>query len=689
MKLTVNLNGNFLCPFQILIDIHSQLPQASPGFNPLVFSPICELNSINDWINLESLGKPVALRAQMLTHVLKPLFQSCAIDRLELSIYLPEGRLQSDNLYALLFLAETPLTLLFAVKPEYKAHLQQLLSPLSVKNNVNIDYIPQDIWEQDARQIANTTQLEKNRYQILRTVGFPFCNQWCEETVLNKENVPLLIGYAWTCLKSGAHEIGTDVLMRALNKPELPALIREQLFMHLQLTRFLSHQYKAVTEESFPDQFHYLETNDATSINFIKAYSATLCRNLAVAETYFEKCGINEQLPLTDENSLYRLNLYALFLVLRGKADTAFELEIRIKAFIEKNKINTVGLKYVNFINTARLYKKAGQYDNALAYYDLAYQEISGGGYTPSDRIYYHMNLGSVHEAAGRIETALFFWVKAAIYWLSFNNKYALSWRPRLILCQEKITDILNPLAQDKVNQFLYDKIHALINQCSIQVDRSIQTPFQFRAALLNQSFKSEGIEQSNLTESSKACYIAKNLILYGSADPTVTPIGYTQNTEKKLALLLSSLLKHVMKIDSNYHTLLIDTHNEVIYPLSDPGCWIIATLAGCQRCYHNGQPLYYDLTQTSNLLSQIKITLAPTIASIKPGDKGLQLNYKRSFLNKTLCTTAEIDLVKRLEKDSAFNLNQLDSDTQTTLNALIEKKVVVLAYPSTPAPNE
>jgi tetratricopeptide (TPR) repeat protein len=447
MKFIVNLSGDFLFPFQAAIDIAEQLSSnLVKQFAMLAISPICELNSVNDWINLESLGKPVALRAESLVDRLKVLFNKNNITSIELHIYTVNNYLTADNEYILLFLSKLPIKL--------------------------------DILFFEASTVANRNALWKE-------IGFQFDN-------LN--NINILIPYAWMCLKSGADELGCLLIERVLSVIKPTEKDFEQLFMQLQLIRFLAHRYLQVTNTNFPEQFIHLDKEEINHLYFIKAYSATLCRNTSIADIFFKKCEINSKSSMTDEKSLYRLNIYALFLVLQGKLEEALELEVKIQNYIKENQIDVVGLKYVNFINIARLYKKLKNFDHSLLYYEKAYEEIRDA-YTVSDYIYYHINLGGLHEAAGDFEKAINHWIRALIFWQSAKNPLSLSWRPRLILCQEKITDILSPLSVEKVNQFFYQKINYLFSKSNI--NNFSNNTFDL-SAIINNNIKENKISLSN-----------------------------------------------------------------------------------------------------------------------------------------------------------------------------------------------
>lgn len=659
MKLVINLSGDFLCPFQVFIDIAEQLSD-SFALKQRAFLQICELTTVSDWINFESLGKSVALQAQKMNEALNTLLVQHAITQLELHIHLLDSPLTIDNVYALLFLADSldKLDLFFYIHPSNLSALQAMTQSLQAKATIN--YLENEPFTQEV------TQLEKKRYALLQTRGFPFHPTWLATMDVTQPEAGILIGYAWTCLKLGAYELGCRVLEKILDQSSSVAPQRELFFLHLQLIRFLSHQYAKVTQQVFPEQFQFLAEADITHLYFIKAYSATLSRQLDIAETYFAKCHVHADLPMTDETSLYRLNLYALFLVLKQDIATAYALEMKIQNFIEKNAIDIVGLKYVNFINIARLHKKLQQFDTALAYYEKAYNEINEGGYTPSDYIYYNLNLGSLYEAAQQPKKAISFWMKAALYWLTSKNPYALAWRPRLILCREKMLDILAPLSRDKVHQFFYEKLSELVIQTEMDLTDAVPEMFHFV------------LEEGEVCQK-ESCYVTDSIILYGSQNRILSAKQSFTDSELKLRQLLSTLLKKVLNITDNQRTLIIDVKHENNYPQSSGACAALAMLLDCKECYYKGERVFYDMHHFDQTLTVIQVALSKVISAISSTAEGLQLTYKRSFLNKKLCAAEEINVVNELLDTKVMMLNHLTDYPKKTLLELIDKKVLAI----------
>lgn len=653
MKFYSNLSGDFICPFQLFIDINRQLDQPVKALEQQVFSPICELETTNDWINLEALGKPAALRAKQFSQYLFNQNNDCFEQKLDLHLRI-DDEINSDNLYSILFLAEKATQVTITC---YTNNKLKNIETLQGKNNisVNIEKLQQATHADESKW----DELLLQRDKLLQQMKMPFHQTWFEEDVAAMM-AGALIGFAWMSLKAGSHQSGCNMLSKAMQQLEITPAMQELLFMHLQLTRFLSHQYAVVTAEKFADSFEYLSDEDVNSLCFIKAYAATMSRNIEVADEFFARCGVNEEMELSDEASLYRLNLFALSQVIKGKMPTAFSLEMRIEKYIEEHDIDVVGLKYVNFINIARLYKKSAQYEESLQYYEKAYQQIRGGGYTISDLIYYNMNLGSLHEASGDNHLALLYWLKAAMNWLAFDNKYALAWRPRIILCQEKLIDILNPLSIENASNFLHEKITQLLELTAvdiIQTDKTCAFAYDDYLALDNAS-----------------CYLSENLIVI-DANHRIEK-QYLSQAEQRLSSLVAAVLSQRLKLDVADKTLYLPTEYESLYPQSDEMCWLISSLLNCTECFRDGNNIQFSADKQQQLIAQsVAVGLSPSIESIQQQDQGLALKFKRSFLNKTVDNAEEVACIKQLQQSSGHaELKQLP---QQTLNRLRAKKVI------------
>ncbi len=659
MKFLSNLSIDFPLPFQLFADINHQLDNNKQLPSGLFLKPICELNTTNDWINLEALGKPAALRGKELSQL---IYQALGgnITELELDILLGEHGLSIDNFYALHFLAEKVQSL--KVNLFYSNKIDENYQEL-FKNtrSITAEWIPSN--ENKSTSSARSWyDLSTAAEQQLHDCGIHLKNDIFEQIKLKDEQSGLLIAYGWSSLKAGAHEAACRVIEKALGEFELSHQQQEMLFMHLQIIRFLSHQYLKVSESSFPARFITLSEKECNGLYFIKAYAATMSRQIETADKYFAKCHVHEEMELHDEDDLYRLNLFALSQVIKGKEDTAYALEMRIESFIEKNQINILGLKYVNFINIARLYKKSKKYDMSRSYYQKAYRQISQGGYTYSDFIYYHLNFGGIEEAAGNSALALDHYIYAAAYWLAFDNPLALAWRPRLILCQEKLTEILKPLSVDKANQFLVNKINELMQSENLSTTNE------------NQSVQFVDTERALLESSS--CHIDQLAIFYATQQHDV--VKQPSATSAELSSLVFNYLVTQKSVDISNKTIVMETRFDKQVPANNEQALSLAALMGCSDCYMTKTHFDRNAIEEKAESHLLNWRLAGTVESMSSTEKGIKLAYQRSFLNKFIRSEQEIEGIERLSDRRAHRI-----DDRNLIFNLLTKRIISTEFES------
>lgn len=656
-----NLDAFLLIPFQIIHDLAEQHFNGEHSFKNLVFEPLCDLNTTNDWINAESLGNPTAIRAKRLTKVLCDELHKKKINRLEIHIYLNKTELSSDNLFSLLFLKAQleEVNLNFYLDSEMRPSLEEKISCIEKVGKGIINLKTAAGFSHTQSRQETTKSLLIQRESVLRKFGFINPEIAFEKRENAKNMVSAAIGYAWTCLKAGAYEIGCRVLQRSI-ACDMTMAEREHLFMHLQLIRFLSHQYIQVTNEPFPEHFQFLQKNDEINLYFIKAYCATLSRNLSVAEMYFQKANITKDMPIQSEAALYQLNLHALFLVLKGDIEAAFASEIKIKEYIHNHNIKTLGLKYVNFINIARIHKKQKRFNESLTYYTKAYHEIKEGGFADSDLIYYHMNLGSLYEACGEDNKALQSWLNAALFWLTCDNPYALAWRPRLILCQEKIADILKPLDRVRAAAFLSNKMKELLAKADMELDISAA------------SIQFVNCQESRISK--RACLVTGQTMLFHCESFQFPKRKLSGHYEQELEKLLSAVLRKMFHLSEEECVLMVPNDDMFTCPASIEDCLRLAVLSDCDVVYFNGKRIVYNALEKAAYLEQVKLKLSNAIETIQFSVQGIQLLYKRSFFNKLIKSSFAVKLLTQLDKDKTIMLGAVDFPS---LLPLMSEKVV------------
>ena len=663
------MNGIILCPFQSILDIAEQLMNTIPALTQRVFEPVCELNTINDWVNLDdSFGDPTAIKAQEITTMLN-LENLTSI--LKAHIDLGDAPLTIDNLYAILFLSESVerLDVFFYTSPPKIRDLQCVTSVLHERENIVIHYQHNDSFTNNVEFVQKAEQLRIKRHNLLSAMGFTFYDPLNEKVYGSISTLSSLVHYVWVCLKSGAYSLGCQVLEALQAKSNLDLSVREEIVVHLQIIRFLSHQHALIINEPFPDTFQFISKERIEHLYFIKSFAATLTRNLSMADMCFEKANISQTMPMTDEDSIYKLNLYALFLFIKGDIDIAFNLEIKLRDYIERYHPNATALHHVVSMNIARLYKKSNQHNLSSEYYEKAYNHLSGGGFTTFDYMNYSMDKAILYEAQGQMEKALFSWVKTAIYWFSCSNPYALAVRARLVLCQEKVTDTVIPLSREKVNRFLLEKINYLCVCANINWVDTGDPMVRFLAD-----------DTKNIIK--KSCYIANNLIIYSCSLPTkkqkthqITPSEHTLNR------LISSLLRRYMNRCDEPQVFVIDTQHDSFYPQSREEALAFALLSKCRSCYYNEEMINLDPYIIKDHLKNIEVTLSKMILFIKTTSDGLQVIYKRNFLNKHLTSLAEIELVNKLNSQNKLNLSTVNDYCPELLMTLFTKKIISFLF--------
>lgn len=659
MFIVSSLNSTLLTPYNLILDIAYQLSDdLYSEIKKKVFESYFEVKTANDWINLEAFGNMSAMRAQALCQILNDYCIANGITQLKLYIYLDGFKLTSDNIFTLIFMAENLNNIRLNVNMS-DAKLAEQTEFYAIKSNDNI--ILSSFHERELEEFTDLeltkSELIERKFSLLAEMGFLFQACSSDKFFESKQIVDDTVGYAWSILKLGSYEIATNMLSQVIASEAISASEKEKLVLHLQLIRFHSHQYVDVAQQIYPE-FRSLDEQSISYLHYIKAYSATLSRNPVIAGDSFKACDIHKDMAITAEFNLYQLNIFALYNVIINNIDVAYDLEMKIESYIQDHDIKTVGLKYVNYINIARLFKKLEKYDVSLAYYHSAYDELSGGGYTASDYIYYNMNLGSLFEAWGQTDKAATCWVKAALHWLVSDNPYALAWRPKIILCGEKTSDLNQVLSLEKVTRFFIHKIETLIELDA--VEKSYSQPLEF---VLNKSkiYNAEA-------------YVLDDLIVYTSLNEASRPFG----PRKQLQNFMSRVIRSLFNIDKNANTICIDYLSDDVIRKTKI-FWPLSMIHNCERWNINNENVSQAELDRFKSTVELSVSLSALIHTVSEKDGALNLNYHRSFMDKQLVNQAEIDLVDELQSCKSLPLSKLSGDINV-IN-LLYKNVLELKF--------
>lgn len=356
-------------------------------------------NEIDLWIDLESAGEITVLQSKALATVIANAIQEIGNVRLVLN---SKTHVTRDNKYFLRYL-------------------------MQFSNKVKVIY-------------RNHTYSTSNDYKYLKWPCFTALDN------LNfSSNIENILPHAWRCAELGAEEVAFRILYAGMDKAEITYL--KQLYLvQLQFMRIATQYYEDAAMEPKEISQHFNTLYE--SFHLAKAWGSILTRRIKEAKYHFETAKVRMNEIPSDLNALYRMNIYALFQHLSGNTGNAFIVENRIKKSIQKSLLPHPQITYINSINLARLYRHVGNYDAAKNHYDIAFN-TKRWKTSETDLIYSNVCYGMLCEKQNQSESALHYWLQAAIYWLEAKTPESLGWRAvRAILQPEFMprtpVDIIN-----------------------------------------------------------------------------------------------------------------------------------------------------------------------------------------------------------------------------------------------------
>ena len=634
----IDLQGKFINPYQLFLTYAKAI--SDDFYNSVkqeVFASFGALETVNDWVSIESLGNLTAIKA-------KKVAQMFAFNREKnatLDINLGDKPLNNDTFYALIFLSQQHNTLEVTLNYYKDNAIHNQLEILRAQTKLVLHLCETSPDESFSNTTASTLVPEFGLNLLDNSSNIP-------QALIEK-----IINYAFICLKLGAFELASTTLEDILTHTK-QANIQEYALLKLQMCRLHSHQFKAAALQAYPEKLVFLDSNAAYFLLYIKAYCATMSRQLDIAKHYFQKLHIHEDMPANTEQHLYQLNIFALFNVLSGNKKAAMKLEQRIEQGIALGIEAPASLKYVNCINTARLHKMNKDYDKAKRYYQNAYKEISGGGYTNSDFIYYNINLASLWESAENYEAAYHYWLKASVHWLVLENPHALAWRAKLVLTQDNNDSINAPLDIARVSAFLQKKLTDMAQK----TQRTLNKPNTTLQLFLNQA--------SSVKEH---CVVTPTAVFFASKKAHDTKL-YHQDSH--LLNTVSVLLQQDINL-GEYNTLYVDTYCSEYLPTKQAAI-ALAKLNHCETCVYLSENI--ALNPQSHLGDFCHIS--PLINNIKIGQNNIKLQFERTFMNQQLHCSKEIALFKYWQTAKTANSDVENSEQDLAIvNQLLSKKVL------------
>jgi len=237
---------------------------------------------------------------------------------------------------------------------------------------------------------------------------------FCDD-VVDDDEVNLL----FACVTHRSAEGGDDVVLklldRARTKTTNPALIGwadgQRQSAVLRLRRWAEAAAGPVPGAELDPSVRLLG-------HLSKAWGLVMTNRAAEAEPHFQACRDLWAHRTDSKFYLYLLNVSALNKLRLGAFDEALALEKVIERGLAAELPTDWHATYINTINQARLYKKAGDLATWEAYYTRAFS-ITDGLRSESDLFYTCVCYAQLEEKKDHPDEALRCWLRAAIHWLS------------------------------------------------------------------------------------------------------------------------------------------------------------------------------------------------------------------------------------------------------------------------------
>jgi tetratricopeptide (TPR) repeat protein len=237
---------------------------------------------------------------------------------------------------------------------------------------------------------------------------------------------PFLASYAWKQFSMGGKEVAFLFLARAWKCTSDP-LEKAIILSQLQGLRIALWQFEAVAQETLPSGT--IPVSLRRFLLLAGGWGSVMTGRIEEADRCFQQARdlfLPEQYDTREY--LYLENISALCRLKKGEPEAALEMEHRIEEVIDRQEEKDHRLLYVNAINTARLYRKKGNFDRALLYYRKAFRTIEGLQ-QDSDLVYTNLVLSIAHRDSGDWELSFIRLLRAAMHWLSNAFPFVLSKR--------------------------------------------------------------------------------------------------------------------------------------------------------------------------------------------------------------------------------------------------------------------
>lgn len=698
-----DLSRTLLLPYQLAIDLASQLGQdVLEKVYAIISHPLVSKlheNQTDWWVDIESAGHITVIKAKQLAWLLSSKIKSMTSfidDAPVLVIALYQQSFKWDNEAILDFLHSylPQLTIHFILANSEKHFFQAKWSDKLIKVKLNKAETAMQMSLLYSHQLNNQhpiiNQISLNQelvfietavsdavyYKSILENFLPLTQQ--QLPVLKKiKNDPVLlptpkhiIGYAWLAAHVGASALGSDIL-NYYYQSQLDTTTKIQYLVNLQFIRLVSGYFNEAIAESYLN-LHEYEGDIRDKLCYAKAYCGVLANQINISTEYFNLLAISADMPLVDLQSLYRMNIFALYQHRLGNTALSFKLEHLIENKINESTHSCTQIRYINSLNLARLYRFTDDFENSKMYYDRCYQTIAGLK-SETDHVYVNVNYAMLYETSGDMEAAFIHWLRAAMHWLSLRYPEALGWRAvRAILKRHFMpNEKLNAL---EISHVFYAKLGELIKLLVIPVNENSFSQKEKYPIFTRLEYVTQQLDS--------ACYYGCNReISFIATNNIFQEEALHATMELKHRVL--SVLVYLNCIEEEFFSssIIIDSDHNVEMPNSFYQIIQRCVLLNIQKIKYNLHCSELAASDAYAIGSAMTIKLSPAIETIINNEKNVYVIYKR-FLKDALLDSKTSELIKCLQEKTVLYLDQtLSSYPLAKLKEMEQQKLICFDY--------
>jgi hypothetical protein len=483
---------------------------------------------------------------------------------------------------------------------------------------------------------------------------------------------------AWKQFDAGYKELSYLFIEAALRHAD-DAHSRGVFTCHRQAMLLACAQYEAAG--TAPEPAAGLPPDMRCFLLETKGWGLVMANRPAEALPHLRQALAMSQPEVPDVPYMFLLNITALAEVRSGNHATALTLENRIEGLIREHGLDEARLKFVNWLNLARLARYGKDLDRAEHYYNLAFSTVEGAR-SETDSINANLCHERIAHGRGQQQAALLCWVRAAMHWCASDCPEALNWRiQNLVLGQPGRVDLAGSadivrMVEDLAGAFL-SRLRGSSESAGCPVDsdgvtaRSFHFHDQLRAARLHGYAGGAGWA-----------------VMLGEGGPAKRSFG------PRYAALQAWLTAWVRQAGAgDAPCYVVDRGLGGEMPLDWEQMLASAIERGVGQLVFEGRPLVLDTEQRAALSRQRRLLRNPIVARVAQDGEHPVVHFKRYFepyvLNpqeRALLDAAGSDSLDqvsaRLCRDGA-DAAQL----ARTLAGLQQRRIVQVGYGALPGP--